>query len=164
MHINNFYLHCNVSFYAKTYLSLLFHFDLISILSGNKIATPASIYFCSFFFNLFLSESLDFMYVFVCNIGLIWGWWSVSFYFFYLKHLQINTIQVSESESHSVVSDSLRPHGLESPRNSPGQNTGVVSSSLLQGIFPTRGLNPGLLHCGQILYQLSHKGSPRILE
>ena len=36
--------------------------------------------------------------------------------------------------------------------------------SLLQGIFPTRGLNPGLPHCRRILYQLSHKGSPRILE
>ena len=36
--------------------------------------------------------------------------------------------------------------------------------SLLQGILPTHGLNPGLLHCRQILYQLSHKGSPRILE
>ena len=43
--------------------------------------------------------------------------------------------------------------------NSPGQNTGVVSLSLLQGIFPTWGLNPGLPHCRQILYQLSHKGS-----
>ena len=38
------------------------------------------------------------------------------------------------------------------------------SLSLLQAIFPTQGLNPGLLHCRQILYQLSHKGSPRILE
>ena len=38
------------------------------------------------------------------------------------------------------------------------------SLSLLQGIFPTLGSNPDLLHCGQILYQLSHKGSPRILE
>ena len=38
------------------------------------------------------------------------------------------------------------------------------SHSLLQGIFPTQGLNPGLPHCRQILYQLSHKGSPRILE
>ena len=38
-----------------------------------------------------------------------------------------------------------------------------VAFSLLQGIFPTQGLNPGLPHCGQILYQLSHKGSPRIL-
>ena len=66
----------------------------------------------------------------------------------------------SESESHSVVSDSLWPHGLYGPWNSPGQNTGVGSLSLFQGIFPAQGLNPGLLHCRRILYQLSHKGSP----
>ena len=65
------------------------------------------------------------------------------------------------SESHSVVSDFLRPHGLYSPWNSPGQNTGMGSLSLLQGIFPTQGLNPGLPHCRQILYQLSHRGSLR---
>ena len=46
--------------------------------------------------------------------------------------------QSEESESCSVVSDSLRPHGLYSPWNSPGQNTGVGSLSLLQGIFPTQ--------------------------
>ena len=57
----------------------------------------------------------------------------------------------SESESCSVGSDSLRPHGLYSSWNSPGQNTGVGSLSLLQGIFPTQGLNPGLPHCKQIL-------------
>ena len=66
--------------------------------------------------------------------------------------------------SHSVVSDSLQPHGLCSSWNSPGQNTGVGSLSLLQGIFPTQRSNPGLPHFWQILYQLSHKGSPRILE
>ena len=44
------------------------------------------------------------------------------------------------------------------------QNTGVGSLSLLQGLFPTQGSNPGLLHCRGILYQLSHRGSPRILE
>ena len=66
----------------------------------------------------------------------------------------------SESGSRSVVSDSLQPHGLHSPWNSPGKNTGVGSLSLLQGIFPTQGSNPGLPHCRQILYQLSHKGSP----
>ena len=69
-----------------------------------------------------------------------------------------------ESESCSVVSDALQPHGLYSPWNSPGQNTGVGSLSLLQGIFPTQGLNPGLPHCRQILYQLSHRGNPKILE
>ena len=44
--------------------------------------------------------------------------------------------------------------------NSPGKNTGVGSHFLLQGIFPTQGSNPGLLHCKQILYHLSHQGSP----
>ena len=44
------------------------------------------------------------------------------------------------------------------------QNTGVVSLFLLQGIFPTSGTNPGLPHCRRILYQLSHKGCPRLLE
>ena len=58
------------------------------------------------------------------------------------------------------MSGVLWPHGLYSPWNSPGQNTGVGSFSILQGIFPTEGSNPGLLHCRQILYQLNHKGSP----
>ena len=70
----------------------------------------------------------------------------------------------SESESGSVMSDSLRPPWLYSPWNSPGQNPGVGNLSLLQGIFPIQGSNPGLWHCRQILYQLSHEGSPRILE
>ena len=69
-----------------------------------------------------------------------------------------------ESESHSVVSDSLQPHGLYGPWNSLGQNTGVGSLSLLQGIFPTQGLNPGLPHCRRIPYQLSHQESPIIQE
>ena len=64
--------------------------------------------------------------------------------------------------SRSVVSDSLRPRGLYSPRNSPGQDTGVGSHSLLQGIFPTQGSNPGLPHCRRILYWLSHQESPKI--
>ena len=111
---------------------------------------------------------------------------------------------LKESESCSVVSDSLQPNGLYSPWNSLGQNTGVGSLSLLQGIFSTQGSNPGLpalqvdslpaeplekpkntgvrslsllqgifltqelnrglLHCRQILYQLSHEGILRILE
>ena len=106
----------------------------------------------------------------------------------------------NESESGSVVSDSLWLHGLYSLWNSPNQNTGVGSQfpspgdlpkpgvetksptlqadslpaepqgkpkntgvgslSLLQWIFPTQELNQGLLHCRQILYQLSYQGSP----
>ena len=68
----------------------------------------------------------------------------------------------------SVVSDSLQPHGLQptrllSPWNSPGKNTGVGCHVLLQGNFPTQWLNTyllHLLHCRQILYPLSHLGSP----
>ena len=71
---------------------------------------------------------------------------------------------VFESESCSVMTDSLQPHGLYSLWNSPGQNTGMGSPSLLQGISPTQRLNPGLPRCRWILYQLSQEGSPRILE
>ena len=66
--------------------------------------------------------------------------------------------EVKWSGSHSVVYDPLWPCGLYSPWNSPGQNPGVGSLSLLQGIFQTQGLNPGLQHCRWILYQPSHKG------
>ena len=64
------------------------------------------------------------------------------------------------SVSHSVVSNPMN-YNL-SPWNFPGQNTGVGWHSLLQGIFPTQGLNPGLLHCRQILYCLSHQESPTV--
>ena len=99
-------------------------------------------------------------------IGSLTYLWSVS-------QLSLNTIKIhnlifsvlkvkwSESESRSVVSDSLWPHGLYSPCDSSGQNTGVGSLSLLQGIFPTQGSNPGLLLCRRILYQLSHTESRR---
>ena len=56
--------------------------------------------------------------------------------------------------------DTLQPHGLYSPWNSPGQNTEVGSLSLLQGIFPTWGSHTGLPHYRQTLYQLSHQRSP----
>ena len=70
----------------------------------------------------------------------------------------------SQSVSHSVMSDSLRPHGLKPtrflcPLNPPGKNNGVGGHSLLQGIFLTQGLNLGLLHYGKILYCLSYQGS-----
>ena len=65
--------------------------------------------------------------------------------------------------SHSVVSNSLRPHGLYTTRllrpwNFLGKSTGVGCHFLLQEIFPTQGSNQGLLHCGQMLYCLSHQG------
>ena len=68
------------------------------------------------------------------------------------------------SESCSVVSNSLRPHGLHRPWNSPGQSPGVGSVSLLQGSFPIQESNWDLLHCRQILYQLSYQGSLMLLN
>ena len=50
---------------------------------------------------------------------------------------------------------------MDCPWISPGQNTGVGSLSLLQGIFPAQESNWGLLHCRQILYQRSYQGSPK---
>ena len=52
------------------------------------------------------------------------------------------------------------PPGSSVRGDSPGKNTGVGCHALLQGIFPTQGSNPGLLHCRQIPYYLSHRGSP----
>ena len=76
---------------------------------------------------------------------------------------------------HSVMSNSVMPwtacqaplfclQGSSVHWDSPGRNTGVGCHAFLQGIFPTQGSNPGLLHCRQILYCLSHKGSPRKLH
>ena len=56
------------------------------------------------------------------------------------------------------------PPGSSVRGDSPGKNTGVGCHALLQGIFPTQGWNPGLQHCRQILYHLSHQGSPGIME
>ena len=81
----------------------------------------------------------------------------LNFFLFMKLHLK----HESESESCSVVSDSLQPHGLYSPWNSPGQNTGVGSLSLVQGIFPTQELNQGLLHSRWIFYQLSCQGNSK---
>ena len=69
------------------------------------------------------------------------------------------------SVSRSVVSDSLRPHGLQPPKllhlwDSAGQNTGVSCHALLQGDLPEQGLNLGLPHCRQTLYHLNHQRSP----
>ena len=95
-----------------------------------------------------------------------WRKWSIHW-----MSIRVVTIHNIESESRSVVSNSLQPHGIE--WNSPSQNTGVGSCSLLQGMFPTQGSNPGLPHCRGILYQLAKPprkskntgvGSPHLLQ
>ena len=74
---------------------------------------------------------------------------------------------VNERAGHSVVSDSLQPHGATEELSGllcrwdlPGKNSAVGNHSHLQGVFLTQGSNPGLLHCRHILYHLSHWGSP----
>ena len=67
----------------------------------------------------------------------------------------------------SVVSDSFDPMDCSPPGSavhgdSPGKHTGMGCHTLLQGTFPTQGLNPGLPHCRQIVYYLSHQGSPSL--
>ena len=99
-----------------------------------------------------------------------WGAWIKVFPFLdiypgggFLHHMvvlfllfQFSIVKVKVTQ---VVSDSLQPHRLYSPWNSPGQNTGMGSLSLLQGIFPVPGSNSGFPNCRQILYQLSHQGA-----
>ena len=76
-----------------------------------------------------------------------------------ISHLCVRACSAS-----SVMSNSLKPYGLQPTRllcpwNYPGKNTGVGSHSLLQEIFPTQGSNLDFRHCRQNLYQLSHQGS-----
>ena len=82
----------------------------------------------------------------------------------WLKRLSSSSSSSSSRLFRSVMSNSLWSHGPYSPWNCPGQNTAVGCHFLLQGNFPTQGSNPCLPHCTQILYQLSHQGSPRLLE
>ena len=86
-----------------------------------------------------------------------------------IEHWKSGNAQLSQGDTPAFHLEWSRnafsmSHGLQSPWSSPGQNTGVGSLSLLQGVFPTHGSNPGLLHCKQTLYQLSHQGSPRRVD
>ena len=78
--------------------------------------------------------------------------------------IRLRILLSSSMLSHLPPGDMGKPHFTKVIKNMyvDSQNTGVGSLSLLQGIFPTQGSNPGLLHCRQILYQLSHKGNPDI--
>ena len=64
-----------------------------------------------------------------------------------------------------IPCDPMAPTDHQAPlsMNSPGKNTGVGSHSLFQWVFLTQGSNLGFLHCRQILYRLSHLGSPKQL-
>ena len=80
-----------------------------------------------------------------------------------LKNRALVSVKVKGSLSHvqlCVTPWTTQPTGLLCPWSFLGKNTGVGCHSLLQGIFLPQGLNPGLWHCRQILYRLSHQGSP----
>ena len=78
-------------------------------------------------------------------------------FFYWIVYIFDIDLEDDDDESCSDMFDALWPHGLYSPWNSSGPDTGVGSLSLLQGIFSTQGSNPGLPHCRWILYQLSHR-------
>ena len=126
--------------------------------SGTRVSKPwprDQIQFLSCFVNtVILEHNYNHSFIYYGPQNLIFTIWP-----FTEKVCPPRPSSKSESKSLSVMSNSLWPHGLHSPWNSPGQNTGVGSGSLLQGIFPTQGLNPGLLHCRWILYQLWYRGS-----
>ena len=98
----------------------------------------------------------------LCHSG--WGETEVGSLFSDLKGYEkssfLGKVKVKFTQSCPTLCHS---HGLYNPWNSLGKNTGMGSLPLLQGIFPTQGSNQGLPHCRQILYQLSHKGSPLFL-
>ena len=89
----------------------------------------------------------------------VWGARETSEYSEWLRELpnpELESVKVKVAQSSLTLCNPMdyTVHGIV------GQNTGVGSLSLLQGIFPTQGWNPGLPHCRWILYQLSHRGSP----
>ena len=91
------------------------------------------------------------------------GWYDII-----MNTLVSNNHSKSVSFSCSIIPSSLWPHGLQPTRllcpwDFPGKDAGVGCHFLLQRIFPTQGSNPGLLHCRQILYWMSYKGSPIIM-
>ena len=106
--------------------------------------------------------SFEFLETTVFNKNYTFNHFTLLFWNILRIKLMIKSV-TDESESHSVMSDSLWPCRLYSPWNSPGQNTGMGSLSILQGMSPTQRSNPALLPCRWILYQLSHKGSLRIM-
>ena len=71
-------------------------------------------------------------------------------------------VKVLVALSCPTLCDSMELTKLLCPWDSPGKNTGVGCYSILQGICPTQGSNPGLLHCRQILCHLSYRGGPKI--
>ena len=105
------------------------------------------IYFKFLCFSSFLSSFLFFPFSTLTNFYFVLGYVLCSYL------VTQSCLTLYNSMDCSLPGSSI--HG-----DSPGKNTGVGCHALLQGIFPTQGLNPGILHCRQILYHLNHQRSP----
>ena len=121
---------------------------------------------------MLLQMALFHSFLWISNIPLCIHIAHLLYPFIFAAHLKLtqhceSTVKVKVAQSCLTLCIPMdyTVHGMHlCPFSSPGQNTGVGSCSLLQGIFPTQGSNPGLPCCRRILYQLSHQGSPRILS
>ena len=137
----------------------------LNVIYGNNICfkTMYSIYTCLYIYvcECLFTKNVN---IFTKNAIYIYTHTHIYIYFAMLcSHIHAYTFYAVVV--HSVMSGSLRPHGLQltrlpCPWSSPGKNTGVGSCSHLQHILTTQGSNPGLPYCSQILCRLSHKGSP----
>ena len=140
---------CNGSYLYQSHQPLL-----VRNISESVYYHPKVKFLCNYIHN-FLKSTLYQMYA-------IWRRNKV----IYDQTMQILTqrfLSVSVAQSSPTLCDPMdcmSPTRLFCPWNSPDKNTRVGNHSLLQGIFPTQGSNSGLLHCKQILYHLSHQGSP----
>ena len=97
----------------------------------------------------------------------VYGWGPSLFAWHYHNFVNcLSTLCVLVAQSCPTLCNPMdcSPARLLCPWNSPTKNTGVGCHSLLQGLFPTRGLNLGLLHCRQILYHLSYQGGPNTIQ
>ena len=119
----------------------------------------------SYLENLKYLKNLDVALWKLNSIAYFWFLKELKFFFFLLLqqvrfHWRISLVHLV------ALSDPVNcsPQGSSVHEDSQGQTTGVGRHALLQGIFPTQGLNPSLPHCRRIVYHLSHQGSPRILE
>ena len=141
-----------------TYCRVVFPFSYNPCIPGKKIVSSVFVEWKDFQINC---KSFIHPQIFFILVILHKNWFgSFSWFFYLLSSLKASfSCLTLLSESCSVVSDYLWPHGPYSPWNSPGQDTGVGSVSLLQSIFLTQELNQVLLHCSQIIYQLRHQGS-----
>ena len=116
--------------------------------------------------GVYTVPGLDFLCFFLAYLSFL-----CYFFSFACQHLQLVVPCCASLRSHIQLSVTLWTHGEPVQRlcswgfSRQEYWSGLpCPGSMIQGIFPTQGLNPGLPHCGRILYCLSHQGSPRILE